>query len=132
MLLQCRTLMKNWGAISQVNSEIGEVSGKVPEFVMGTYTGDDTAGRKIELGFTPRALLVVNSRGSTFEYQSGVSRYTGAFVLKDFPALHEWSGARFTIVKIVENGFIVNREVEHGPYVLTNSANDTYKYIALK
>lgn len=128
MRLQCRILMRNWGVISQVNSDISEVDSKVPEFVMGTYTGDGTVNRTIELGFTPRALLVVNNYGTTFAYLSGVPQFCGGFVTQDSPA--KYSGN--IIVEITENGFIVNYFVSGGIYLASNSNNVVYHYIALK
>lgn len=129
MHLQCRTLMKNWGgAISQVNSEISEISGKVSEFVMGSYTGDGTSNRTIELGFTPKALIVTDETGVPFKYLSGVAQWCGGIVSKDYPA--KYSGN--IILLITDNGFIVNFYTSGGIYIATNNENRVYHYIALK
>lgn len=129
MRSQCKTLMRNWGgAVSQANSDISEVSNKVPEFVMGTYTGDGTVNRTIELGFTPRALLVGDETGATFKYLSGVAQWCGGLVLKDYPG--KYSGN--IILSITDNGFIVSYYVSGGIYIVTNGSNRVYHYIALK
>lgn len=116
------------GAINQVNSEISEISGKVPEFVMGTYDGDDTANRTIELGFTPKALIVADETGVPFKYLSGVAKWCGGVVLKDYPAKYLGN----IILSITDNGFIVNFYTSGGIYIVTNRAGRTYHYIALK
>ncbi len=121
--------MTNWGgAIEQANNDIQEVSGKVLEMVIRTYTGDGTTNRTIELGFTPRALLVVNDYGTTFAYLSGVAQFCGGFVTQDSPA--KYSGN--IIVQITENGFIVNHYISDGIYLVTNTEGTVYHYIALK
>ena len=97
--------------------------------VYGTYVGDGaTTVRTINIGFTPTAVFVVNDRGTTFTYLSGVSRYVGGLALPDSPA----TDAGRTIVAITDGGFKVNKNNDSVPYVYTNNESVVYKYIALK
>ena len=50
----------------EFNENFVRIDGAVYDLlVTGTYTGDGTTSRTIELGFTPRALLLFNNSGAT-------------------------------------------------------------------
>ena len=96
--------------------------------VLGSYTGDGTTLRTVELGFTPRAVYVTDGRGAAFRYSSGVGRFCGGLAMKAKPAK---DGGR-TILAICDNGFQIALDTETAPYVTTNSSDETYYYVALR
>ena len=98
------------------------------ELIIGTYIGDGTSLRTINLGFTPKAIYIADPRGASFRYSSGVGRFCGGLALNGYAAID----SNRTIIKIVENGFVVNKDSSTSPYVGTNYENDVYKYVAIK
>lgn len=98
------------------------------ELVIGTYTGDGTSLRTINLGFTPKAVYIADPRGASFRYSSGVGRFCGGLALNGYAAID----SNRTIIEIVENGFVVNRDTSTSPYIGTNYDGDIYKYVAIK
>lgn len=94
----------------------------------GSYVGDGTTLRTVELGFTPRAVYVTDARGAAFRYSGGVGRFCGGLAMRDKPAK---DGGR-TILAICDNGFRVNKDTSTSPYVVTNYDGDEYYYLALR
>ena len=65
MLLQCRTLMKNWGgAISQVNSEIQRVEDSGVKIEVGHFSSQGFGSSNptsITFGFVPKAVILASN-----------------------------------------------------------------------
>ena len=110
------------------NLKIDAALCSMAQVVLGSYTGDGTTLRTVELGFTPRAVYVTDARGAAFRYSSGVGRFCGGLAMRDKPAK---DGGR-TILAICDNGFQVNRDTSTSPYVTSNSSDETYYYVALR
>ena len=98
---------------------------KVIKIVSGTYTGNGNASRKISVGFTPKAVLVmpqgydiVNSKG---DYSNGGLATTNC------PSRSYYNNGDYDSVKIVSGGFNVYCDYEVGVY-----SNDEYifNYVA--
>ena len=87
----------------------------------GTYVGDDQATRFISLGFTPRAVLVVNDEGQMGSSASN-TRCKGGLVA---PGMTTLNG----LLNVAEGGFEVH---DRATYVSTNSHTYTYCYIAVR
>lgn len=93
----------------------GVMAGKA-EIVLGTYTGDGESERVIDLGFTPKAVILENSQG----YRP-VNVYSGGIVLPGHPI-------NGNMVKIVEGGF----SVRSGSSAQFNSKGQVMYYIAFR
>ena len=100
---------------STVNSRLNTLEGRV-EVIVGSYTGDGTQTRVIDLGFTPKAVLVELRNGARFS--SGISY--GGLALPDAP-----SGG----VQIVTGGFQVYYYANN---THTNNYGEVYRYLAFK
>ena len=110
------------------NLKIDTALGNMAQVVLGSYTGDGTTLRTVELGFTPRAVYVTDARGAAFRYSSGVGRFCGGLAMRDKPAK---DGGR-TILAVCDNGFQVNKDTSSSPYIGTNYEGDEYYYVALR
>ena len=91
--------------------------------VAGFYTGDGQESRIINLGFTPRALLVMTASGMTASSTSVY--YYGGLALPDHPVITDSK----SVVTIVENGF--QTYYNSNSHILTNYKNIEYRYLAL-
>ena len=98
--------------------------------VVGTYVGDGAKERLIDLGFTPQAVLVVDSVG---QMHTGKDPY-GGLALPGFPAVRWPTGNTDPTIEIVEGGFQVFQYTSSGSsyWSETNSTNRTYYYLAVK
>lgn len=106
----------------------------IPSF--GVYTGTGTQKRLVSLGFTPSAVLILDSRGLTGDDVngtcgglalggSGVRGYSSTTVAD----ATTWSN-NYTAIMITTNGFYVNYNSTYK--VNTNKNGETYRYIAFK
>lgn len=110
------------------NAAIDAALTAVPKIVTGTYTGDGTADRTIELGFTPKAVFVCNGRGATcYNGPTGALLICGGLVLPDSPIVYSTT----TALAIVDGGFRINYYNGTSFYSSTNSNGMTYHYAAL-
>lgn len=115
---------------SQINTHSVQIAGKC-EIVLGTYTGDGTTERFINLGFTPKAIYSVPLGGRV----SDNSRWYGGFAMQNYPAIN--TNAYRTVLQIETNGF---RVFNDGDQMRANSSNGddcsskplTYYYIAFR
>ena len=93
----------------------------------GTYTGDGTAERVIELGFAPKCVYVCPPSGNL---SHSTTHFFGGFAVVGSPAI-----TGYTVdpnpVTVVENGFRVLYHQKDGRYVLTNNEGQVYHYFAL-
>ena len=97
------------------------------EVVFGTYTGDGTASRTINLGFTPVAVEVCDEMGRQYQF-SGVRGIFGGIAVTGHPCA---SSSTNKAIEIVENGFNVAYNSEENP-AKTNQGSITYYFIAYK
>ena len=98
------------------------------EVIFGTYTGDGTENRTINLGFTPAAVEVYRSTGEQYA-TVGSSGYFGGLAINGYPC----GGSTNKSVEVVTNGF----KVSDGPYgssIYPRSNQDglVYYFIAYK
>ena len=101
------------------------------EIYFGTYTGDGTAERFIDLGFTPKAVYSVPFGGRV----SDNTRWFGGFAMQNRPVINT-NGNR-TVLQIETNGF---RVFNDGDQMRPNSSNGdgyagtplVYYYIAFR
>lgn len=100
------------------------------ELYVGTYTGNGAASRTINLGFTPRAVLVLTRGMEMYQYIGGQNQYNGGMAVTDAPAL----GYQTEAVAIVNNGFRVHFTTvsSSNTNVRTNIDGLEYSYIALR
>jgi hypothetical protein len=87
--------------------------------VAGSYVGDGAASRTIRLGFTPRAVLLVTSKG---EFLVGAYTYGGLAV----------SGLNSQAFSITEGGFSVRYHSGSGYVICSNGSGEKYCYLALR
>jgi len=95
------------------------------QYVVGTYIGDDSASRVINLGFNPSAVLVVPNIGYVGD---GSSIYGGLASVGNNVLL----SGRIALA-IASNGFTVRKETWYDGYSLgiyTNDLNTKYQYVA--
>ena len=97
------------------------------EVVFGTYTGDGTASRTINLGFTPVAVVVCDEMGRQYQ-SSGTRGIFGGIAVTGHPCA---SSSTNKAIEIVENGFNVADNSEENP-ARTNQGRITYYFIAYK
>ena len=101
---------------STTNSRLTALENRV-EVIVGSYTGDGTATRTINLGFTPKAVLLEHSSGM----RMGSNNIAfGGLALLDAPARG---------FQIVDGGFSVQY---NSGFVHTNNNGEVYRYLAFK
>ena len=104
--------------------------GAVPNIATGTYTGDGTANRTINLGFTPKAIFVCSNQGATCHTSStGATMIHGGLVLPD-KAL-SYGGSAPIALAITDEGLQVSYYNGTTFYNCTNTNNRVYHYVAL-
>lgn len=107
------------------NAKIDAVLAEIPTIVTGSYVGDGSASRFINLGFTPKAVYICHESGTVFS-SAGWS-YWGGLALPGKPAKRE----SYNIVSIATNGFQVYYRTD--PYtVYSNLANNVFYYVVLR
>ena len=101
--------------------------------VTGSYIGDGTATRFINLGFTPKAVLLLLCDGATMISASGYPTYFGGLALIDKPVKAHNGTAINNILDITTNGF--NVHFKQSDYISSNDnrfSNNEYYYIAIR
>jgi len=93
-------------------------------YITGVYTGDGTASRLINIGFTPSAALVFP--------QNGLASSTNVFGGLAIAGTNVLGGAGALALSIVTNGFNVYFSLGTSPYAETNQSSITYIYIAFR
>lgn len=113
-----------------------------PLVVSGTYTGDEAESKFIELGFSPSAVMVFRSDGTTFDrYVPDTSGYStryeccGGLALRNKPCSYWLNNVDYPIISIENNGFKVYKTQDSSGrialYVSTNAASNFY-YLAYR
>ena len=100
------------------------------EVYFGTYTGDGAASRLINIGFTPKAVMVMCGGYATYSKGSQTHWY-GGLALTGKPV--KASDGR-AVLNIEAGGFRVYTESTQvfADYVMSNTAERSYHYIAVK
>jgi len=87
--------------------------------VFGSYVGDRQATRFIDLGATPRAVLLMGANNNTKSTDGGLA----------FPGIPAVYGAdNYMVLSVEEGGF--NVYYRSSPYVESNNSNYAHHYIA--
>lgn len=112
-----QTQINQKAAASALSSAVSNLQAQLDgKIIAGAYAGDDTDSRTISLGFTPRAVLVVNHEGKTATNQG---TYGGLAV----------TGSNCSGISIVTGGFRVYYS-SSSPFL--NSSYARYHYIAVR
>ena len=112
--------------LSAVDTLAEQVAGK-SELVTGSYTGDGEASRTIELGFSPKAVLLASGSGP-INYNS--SRY-GGLALEGAEVNTDWeSTSGEPVLRVVTGGFQVFYDYDEE--VFSNVDRYRYHYLALR
>ena len=112
---------ENFGAL---DTAINEGLAKKPEIVTGSYAGNGTYNRTIDLGFTPKALVLFNSNGSC--YYNG--QQTGGLAFPGTPLLFNGT----TALTIQEGGFLLTPYINGSQGSFLNYTNQVIYYLAFR
>lgn len=93
--------------------------------VMGTYIGDGAPSQTIQLGFTPKAVLVCQNGILSRGYQN---HYAEGLALDGYPA----AAGNSNVVSVVEGGFQVFDGTSANYNGRTNVASQKYYYLTWK
>lgn len=107
-------------------TELVRVETEAAHIFAGSYTGDGNETQKINLGFTPKAVLVITQYG-----ELDFNGYChGGLALEGKP-LYSSMGLREPAVEIVSGGIEVHY-IESGTRVFANESGKTYYFIAFR
>ena len=104
-------------------------------FVTGMYDGNGSAGRVIDLGFTPKAVLLFDAEGNTHD---DIDDLHGGLALRNYNVISRnasntytttWSNT-YCVLGIVSGGFRVN--YNSGQEIRSNENGHRYYYIAFR
>ena len=114
--------------LDSLEDTVQQISADLTKMTVGTYTGDGAETKVINLGFTPKAVLVMYSWGVMYDTSTTKDSITGGLAMRESPA---YRGACIA-VEIVSQGFAVHYNTNTGSnqYAYTNRANFPYHYIA--
>lgn len=103
--------------------------------VIGSYVGDGSSSREIELGFPPMAVLLFDANGNVSDDVNG---YAGGLALPGLAVSANvgsvvydatWSDS-YSVLMLTETGFKVNYNSNRK--VMSNVSSMTYRYIAFR
>ena len=112
-------------AFANLQSKIKNLSSAKSEVVPGSYTGNGTLPRTINLGFTPKAIFVIGYKGSGFDPGSSGDNYSAV------AGTGIDAGKSFTCLQVATNGFTVQHS-DYGGQSHMNTNDMIYNYIAFK
>ena len=104
-------------------------------FVTGVYDGNGSTGRVIDLGFTPKAVLLMDAEGNTHD---DVDDLHGGLALRNYNVISRnasntytttWSNT-YCVLGIVSGGFRVNYNSDQE--IRSNENGHRYYYIAFR
>lgn len=107
-------------AVNTLNTALAKKS----EVVMGAYTPNNAEERFINLGFTPKAVLVLGSTGETGYINNGMMVVKGGLALPGY-------NLNDTLMEITTNGFIV-RNYFAGSGMLYLNYGEVKYYLAFR
>ena len=97
------------------------------EVVFGSYVGNDAAERTFDLGFAPKAVLLLTSGGLTATAASSTPVTYGGLALPNQQA----GPAGYPALTLTSTGFTVYN-YDSFDYIRSNRRNLTYYYAALR
>ena len=117
------------GKIDAALQDVTTLAAGRADVITGTYTGNGAASRSIELGFTPKAVLLLLSTGHMSNAYIGY-RY-GGLAFEGAPVTTDWESKGGTpVLNIVSGGFQVYYDYDED--VFTNRDRYVYRYLALR
>ena len=109
--------------LEKIDDALGEKSG----IVTGTYTGNSSASQSVNLGFQPKAVLVMENTGLAGTGGGTYSQIYGGLALPEKPV----EVAKTMALQIRGTGFTVYNYPDFD-YIRINRADKTYHYMAVK
>ncbi len=106
--------------IKQLIDQANQNANQKTEIIAGVYTGDDASSRTINLGFKPKAVLVLYEGRIIWNYD-----VYGGLVFEGYPV----KSGEYVALEVASNGFIVHTN-KNG--CNTNDNDREYHYIAFK
>ena len=113
--------------VTALDDRLDTVETALPQKVecyFGTYTGNGASSRTISLGFTPKAVLVMEVDGFICLHYNG-QYSSGGLATASQPVENGYG----TIVEIVDNGFKVYYSSDH---IRANQSDNAHIYLAFK
>lgn len=112
---------------AKIDAAIESVRTAALQLFVGSYTGDGTADRTIDLGRAPKAVYVCAENGQILS--SG--RYYGGLAVPGHPVWIE--NPQLTVLEVCSTGFIVHYRYNdpYKTYAYSNAENVNYHYLAL-
>jgi len=113
--------------VTSLQGTLDAAKATIPRIFFGTYTGSGTASRLIDLGFTPKAVLVFMQDGTT-QYSNAA---VGGLAMPGLPAKIDNGSKVFPGVTVTDSGFQVYFDRSDDYYrSLSNTKGVVYYYIA--
>ena len=113
------------------NAKIDAALAAIPKIVTGIYTGDGSASRFIDLGFTPKAVFVCTQSGLTYSPNASGHVFGGLAVAEEKIYLERFDSI-YPGVEIVENGFMVYQTIiDNYSAIQCNNSTLTYHFLAV-
>lgn len=123
--------------VTQLSSTLTSTQASMLKLKVGTYDGNGAANRFIDVGFTPKAVLVCDMYGAMCDSQAtGRIYYRGGLAVTGGPAVTaSYNGSYLKVVEITTNGFYVTQaSIDTKSYpieALTNTSSISYRYVAI-
>ena len=111
-------------AMSAIDTAIAGAGVKI---AAGTYHGDGTVTRTISLGFTPKAVFLINGEGEMYSYDSSYTYFYGGLFSPDAPITCPLG----TVCAVVSGGFAVGYQESGRNCLYSNHPNLNYRYFAI-
>ena len=115
-------------SLDSVSSLLTNLSGTVPKLAYGTYSGNNTNSRTINVGFTPKVVFVFSAQGGTLSYNPPTYMYWGGMAFQG-GGVYSKSGS--PVLEIVSGGFKVSFLESGDDRIYTNLSGDSYRYLAI-
>ena len=119
-------------ALNALNTTVQQIQANLTKITFGTYTGDRTAFRVIDLGFTPSALYLRPEYGSVLYINGEHTYYRGGLVLPGHALVRQANSEDIVVLGIVEEGFQVAYVDDYRLHLHTNDSDFEYFYIAFQ
>ena len=119
-------------ALNALNTTVQQIQADLTKITFGTYTGDNTATRVIDLGFTPDALLLLPGLSSVLYVYGEHDYYRGGLVYPGHSLSLTINSQNVTFLEIVGGGFQVVYQDVARTHFHTNAVNFNYFYIAFQ
>ena len=132
-----RIMMDDFNADNaKIDAALKANADAMPRILHGSYTGDGAESRKIDLGFTPKAVYVRPSKGGIY-YGSGMTQQqNGGLATATAPvSLTAYNGTSNPVLTVTAGGFMVyyrELQVNSNTYTAASNANGTVMhYLAI-